>query len=405
MRVGWQLDENAASPIAALSGDVKPAKAKPANTLTARLSCTAKGGWTKHPVSFPATFALEGDTRVALVPDTIAEGDAVSALVVRGKPQLVTLLPALKKKDTRSFVGAHVVDGGVIASRLSFVGDDSWKPGQSIPAATVDMEVAWWSARYGGLHRSTIKKQPKPETVRFTYYLRTIVEGGAIVQPGDRSQLLFVPEAGLARSISPPDTLKSPLRALMQGDHIVLADRFGYDTRIASSMDSGATWTTSTWSLGSHGEIALLDGAPVFIDGGESTYNDGPFAPRFLQPIDPMGKDPPAGLKALSLPEVNDPIYACGDTKGWLRFDSKDLARVLEVTFADGAMSTVLTGSSRVIRFNASKSCVDAATAFDDPFYPKVQIIVSPRDLTTAWALKKDGNDVAISKAVCGPPT
>jgi hypothetical protein len=399
VRVGWQLEGSNGGTVAVVAGPAPVLDlVKQAPAIT-KLKCTANSKWSHHALPFSTTANIDGDTRAVIAPDSIPEGAAVSALAIRGtKPQLISLLPAKPKtKGIRTAASVSVSDAGIIARRATMAVAEGTEP-DTVLAPSIDLELAWWTARDGGMHSATVKQLPKPKRFRFNnYYASQIVEGGAVARVGDEAPLTFIGSKGPPVFIAMPPAMLFSVDVLNLNGRFVVRDTYGHETRLASTGDLGKTWTTATWTMGGYVHLGVLDGVPMLIDAHYDSSKDGAPSPRYIQPVEPLGYDPPSGLRAIDF----KPLATCASENGLFRFRSDDPDEVLEVTFVDGDKTTKLTGTKRVLRLNAKGSCVAARSAHDNKWSPTMEIIVTPRDLAHAWVVRRADKEVDVRPASC----
>lgn len=446
VRVGWDLAAGAAGPIKALA-----AAAEPKRVARTGIDCTQTGEWLVEgnlPLPGASHSDLGGDTRWVLArrdPKT----NAVVAVVQKpdGKG-------ALERKEIALFAPDKSVDNavtavmqveGVAALKYSFKREKPAKtatatpapakpitaPAKSImkppppppmpavpaivPKQTVDVEIAWYVAATGKVHKGTLKGVGPLDPVRDVVdgrldpsqarpFLLSIAPGGIHVRPLASSQpdqpLWFVSDAGKVEKLTWPDIPQKDVRGRNLAFHydatrigkrtVVLADAYPAHFYVAWANEAGGAWESRLWSLWPEADLPGV-GMYRFVDSGvgagaalglfyAGSAAHAPAAFGFV--VKGTLDDDPANLFALPTQKsVGDPPKACGAlAKDALRFNVpySTGTRHPVIVHGDG-LDRVLATSNAILRVPAAGGTDACVTMIEAAPYPG-----SPGDAWTA---------------------
>jgi hypothetical protein len=340
-RVGWDLPLGAAS-----TGEAPP----PAKKTVSRtpIKCAADGEW--KPLVGVANGStsnadLGGSTRWVLSRRDPAKGalSAIGATIgAKGREtkEHTRLTPG--QVDSAGVVSMQVE--GVVALRYNFKRDKSSVPMPPITAKQiVDVEVAWYLAATGKIHKATIKNAGAIDPTKDVMDMRelpstaatsllSIAAGGVHVRPfksaGIDSPLFFVSESGKVEKLVWPELPTKDVRgrtlalrvdaARVNNRSIVFGDTGGgLQMFLAWANPGGTAWETRSWGLFPEIEEAR-DVYLRFVDSGDkpilgvvATPNKEFPGAAFTVPIEGMKSDPDVLGSLPTQKTMSDPPRAC----------------------------------------------------------------------------------------------
>lgn len=409
LRVGWDLAEGEAGPLASTAEPAAQKEASPpppAKKPKLAITCTPNGAAKKIASGSPAAAmsSLDGDVRF-LAPAS-GEGGSTSVQVARGNaaPTTHALLgpKASTGKEVRSW--AETTPRGVVDARFSFqLGTGKYEP--------VDVELAWYDAQTNKVAKAKIAKVSPFRVGRSTRSaMMSIVDGGLVFLPlgNTEAPLYFVHDNGKVDALPrPPKTNDFDVwdRAIKLGDRLVLAQD-GLSVTLASTTTGGKSWSTTTWSMGTGARLARIGDKPGLLvrEGSESplspelyTPNGGHVDPQALLAFDALTPDPPA-LSTFDAAKFElGPIVACTD--------KARAAGVSANLWLDAEADVVVQGKkpeekasypldTHVVRVGPEGSvCTDGLAAYGTEEGENYKVFIAPHDLAHAWLTQWNWTD------------
>jgi hypothetical protein len=436
-RVGWGGNAGASTK----DGGGKPAGGGYATPL----QCTAEGNWTplgtilNAPTAYEAELggghwmairqdAAKGSVTV-LLPKVGAKGIETKEVVLfgpSGKDVATTVLPQIE---------------GVAALRYSFKRDKAAKP--NVPGAIssnqkVDVEIAWWVASTGKVHKATIHGAGpldprdvvpggKDFAARAQVGMLSIAAGGVHVRPFVTKSdvpLYFVRESGKIDRLVWPDLptkdaggqpIAATFDAVRVGDRSVVvgvASGIGIELFAAWANEAGTSWEPRTWGIwpelrGPRRDEAAWDftyvqGKPAIV----ALWGGGAGVPAtaWAVPIQAPDADPSETIAIPTQRSIADPPKACDDGAGATPRIVAPFVRGGRhpvVVQGEGADVVLATGSA-VLRGAATSACVASyeAHAAGSSAYGA---IIPVGDLGNAALFKSSntGQDIAVRAMKC----
>jgi len=404
VRLGWDLPNPAATLIPAPTkahwddDPEKPAPTRPA-PAPLRLECKTTGPWKSYAGTAGADeTAYDGDVRFIASAHDNADGALRSVTVIRGTaaPTPYPLLPASPKESaTRSVRHWSQFDPqGAIGARFSF---STVPPKDPDPDGTkkynpVDVELAWYSAKTGKVHKASLP-QLKPFRVGRSSpsALMEIVDGGLLFLPliGE-TPFYFINNAGKAQALPrPPEVATLPYNSgFKNGNQLVLAQSTYEDAVLVATNDLGKTWTSTVWSTGVFNEVISFEGKPALLLGARAGEMYGTTG---MIPLAALTPDPPPAFRwKLPLqPFAGDKLTACSKPAIELKPTYEDDPRQLHVVVSGESEPLTLFANSAPMRGAPDgTTCTQAIAATYDGDSASYHALVSTSDPAHGWLTK-----------------
>jgi hypothetical protein len=207
----------------------------------------------------------------------------------------VTLMPPLPKQSasdpTQVRTAQEERDNGMVAARYRFA------PRTSTGYSPVNVELAWWSAVTGQVHRGVLPHVKAFRVSRFQFSgMARIVDGGLVFRGHDGDGMSFVHDDGKVETIASPDI---PFDEVWHsGKRWVVADSGNAIVALAASEDGGKTWTQRSWGFAHVASMGIPEGP--LQGGAEPTLQSINGSPKLrmndwlVDVPSPLPDDPPA---------------------------------------------------------------------------------------------------------------
>lgn len=403
VRVGWDLPDPRLTLLASpTQPPASAAKAKVTSPASLEMTCKTTGPWKTHAGSLDSRM-LSRDVRLfATVDGKDAYEDSI--VIARGAaaPKEVRLLDKLSL-DTKPepFAWSRIDSGGVVLARSTqerIIGNYGayWWGGE--------VDLGWYVASTGKTHKAKLPavKSFQPKKFRVGAML-TLVEGGLLFLADERDTgLFFVRDDGKIEEWSrPDDDYRAPFRqAVKVGKRIVVKGEDRGSVVLAMSDDTGKTWRSKVWTLGSSAQLTVLDGKPALVFGDDAVT-----AIAFAS----LTNDPPPAIRWPRAPQLvsANGLVACGPKASGVLADVHEdpSSAALRVTVDGDDAKAVFETRDGVVRLRGdATACVESVRAHEDGGR---QLLLSTADPKHAWLARsasKKGDSFEARPLECALP-